>query len=745
VETRRIDLSTREIPSADQIRDGEELRNINSFEYLANIAPYIPESLIDGGQDAIFFLVKDICGEGQSYQKDFPYGNLYTAFLKRLDDKFGKNPLREKVLNGRLSDDMKEMLNLIYANPNRGLERAGEFIEDITSKVQQTSRKIETQVRGKLIGIRDDDTIKEMIIKKFKFNLNITRGSKTTPQEEGSNFMLLKGLFQRNYKPLFSTGQPSVRKYEHQQAEDIKEYRFGTQGQRYKGNPRVSPLFEAWLSIQPRKAESDISHVYFNNLGLDRPDTLDVPGVKEAALSLQLQALEDGHKNVAVITLPADKGIMAHNLLKAHNKRHSYGDAKNYMCNLVTGKSKAKFKDFHISDRIKKLIYGEKDGKYDAAHEEEIINELLDKSFKKMGFSENQQLSDAELQAVYFHFIKFELTQFILAKLKPNSFNMSCKDAIDRGGVSSAYYNLILSIERNKPMSAKEFDRAMHAAPTIVKGRGMNDHSQRIWNAINVYINGQDEADPENNIPHWLRDWRLKHAPRFSRLHCLAKIQKYIDEITKEGNKPDLSSSQKKIKRTKLEAARKMLQLINGEVETVQFTVDEKKAMGNARLGKIYNGLKNTDIILPEVKVESGYDSDEDMNSESLLMPGQIMSFSQRAEIVKPVEGETLDEAIERHLKNARVPTKVAGKISNKSDKVLDVFLPDQAKINFSTIKTSGFFSSAKAEVVSVQRMRDRRYVSEFHFDPKELNRFGEKGYLRWAVSEIENFREKNS
>jgi hypothetical protein len=43
--------------------------------------------------------------------------------------------------------------------------------------------------------------------------------------------------------------------------------------------------------------------------------------------------------------------------------------------------------------------------------------DLIAKSFKKLGFPPKKILSPADEQAVFFHFIKFELTNFILEKL----------------------------------------------------------------------------------------------------------------------------------------------------------------------------------------------------------------------------------------------------------------------------------------------------------------------------------------
>ena len=54
------------------------------------------------------------------------------------------------------------------------------------------------------------------------------------------------------------------------------------------------------------------------------------------------------------------------------------------------------------------------------------------------------ELNGLDQQMVYFHFIKFEIPRFYIQKLNPDSFNFSCWDGMDRAGIESAYYNLLL-------------------------------------------------------------------------------------------------------------------------------------------------------------------------------------------------------------------------------------------------------------------------------------------------------------
>ena len=141
-----------------------------------------------------------------------------------------------------------------------------------------------------------------------------------------------------------------------------------------------------------------------------------------------------------------------------------------------------------------------------------MLSRLLLDSFEKLGVDMNGQISKAQEQAVYFHFIKFELTNFIIDKIGPDFFNMTCKDGIDRGGVASAYYNLMKSIECGYPMSEKEFNRALHGATALVKGRPMNHHVDLMWNVLDQYMKGKFGRLPKGC--DWMVRWGDKCKPR---------------------------------------------------------------------------------------------------------------------------------------------------------------------------------------------------------------------------------------
>jgi len=531
------------VKNPEQMRNnGDELRNVNSHEYLKNIFQamqavekdlvflnYALKEYFDPFNEITYF------GEDDRYHSCQAYGNQYTNFMHHLEDNIGK--IKENIKKDkdaqRLMMLYRALVKSIYANPNKSLERTAEKIAPILENVIHTaSHEIECK-------IKDYMNLPSGVLAE---NMN-----HTTPQHEGSPETRFYYTFlSSEFKPQLTTNIPAIRDYAYKRAGDLPmEYRFGTQGERDNGAPRVNPLFKAFLEVQYEELKekssstsSPITHIYFNNLGKDRSD---FEGLKEKELTEQLEKLEKDHPNVAVITLPADKGLMDKAAIEDHHRSIDAQDAIKLIIEIAQGDSNREVKDFYISNKIKKLLYGEdgEDGEdvdknYDCSIEAKVLYGLVKKSFIKLGFEPKPNtitlISPAERQAIYFHFIKYELTNYIIEKLHAD-FNISCKDAIDRGGDASAYYNLIKSIEQGHPMTKAEFYRALHAAPTLVKGRGMNEHSKLIWNAIDKYINGR-QLTGKTELK-WLVDWRDKHAPDHSKVKFCNELNWEYKKLTR--------------------------------------------------------------------------------------------------------------------------------------------------------------------------------------------------------------------
>lgn len=515
--------------------------------------------------------------------------------------RLAEEALRENAARAEFLEAIRRTgIKTIYANPNKGLERAGKMVEDIVEETLHTSQEIE-----------------ETITKRMKRGSGIlTRDlNKTTPQYEGSGIARFSAMMSSTYKPQSTTSMASIRTYDYKldvngdHRTDIPmEYRFGTQGQYHDKQPRVSPLFEDFLEVQQLEREANpplgpstrITHIYFNNLGYDRDD---MEGKRESRLSMKLHDLEKRHPNVAVITLPADKGMMDKHLLEDHHQSIRVQDAIDDILAIANGTSPRDIKDFHISDDIKQLLYGTDEYSehgYNTVTENTVLIGLLEETFKKLGVDPDTRatISPAEMQAIYFHFVKYELTNYIIETLKPASFNMSCKDAIDRGGVSSAYYNLMKSLEEGTPISKEEFHRALHAAPTLVKGRGMNHHTKLIWNAVDMYLNGLDKKgiQPEP----WMAEWRDKHAPNHTKVRILKDLDDYIGKRDTD-QRDKFGMFAKFDKGIKLSAARKLRDLVaNPDNNDIEFTPKEWGALNDKRLSKILSEMLKTGFVTKE-------------------------------------------------------------------------------------------------------------------------------------------------
>lgn len=421
---------------------------------------------------------------GQEYDENYPYGNLYSSCIAALEEFIATNPT-EKI------KDLDDLVLAIYHNDNKILEESSAWINDIDSEIRPRQSNTAKKIQNK--------------IKDTKRNVN-----RYSPNNSGGLYRRLYSLFTNNFKPQYETNLPTIKNFSYKKSSDATEYRFSTQAQRHNGRTRISPLFKRWLQINAEKCtpNQNICHIYFNNLALDRSD-YDIAGSKERDLTLELHKLEnDPSLKTLVITLPANEGLMESSDYEITHNRLSPRSVFNEFLDITREKADKKIiSDFRISPKARKLLFGPE-------NEEVILKKLLMKSFQAQGLANKRFISSAEKQAVWVHFIKYELTNYILETIKPKSFNFSCKDAIDRGALSSTYYNLIKSFNLEQPINKEEFERSLDAPAANVKGRGMNFHRKIIWNALNTYINANYSQLITNEKKSWLIYWRDMNCPK---------------------------------------------------------------------------------------------------------------------------------------------------------------------------------------------------------------------------------------
>ena len=503
----------REPNAGDDIETSDELRNLNCWDYLRILARYVPDDTLlpaSISPDEYLFLreLRDFFDKDDRYIPAFKYGDMYTSVLTSLENALDKDQ------NFNSMGMLDELICALFFNPNAALIRAGAAISSIThaEKLSHTTHvqpAIAKKMRSDFFG------------KKSRMN-------DTDPEVEGSARGRLLATFGDNYKPMLTTGMTCVRRYAYS-ACSTYELRMGTMAERHNREGRINPLFLAWIRIlayRRRLNDPVIRQLYFNNLARDRKN---FEGEKEKEMTLLLEGLNSETSPLAVITLPADEGLMDRRDYRKHGRTMMKSYYFRIFKNIAMGQGDInKINDFYISENVENLLFPD-------GNREEIITSLLNRSFYRLGLNQEVAISPAQAQAVYFHFIKFELTNYCIEKLCPQFYNFTCKDGIDRGGVSSAYYNLIKSIELGNPMTENEFFIALHAAPTMVKGRGMNDHIRVLWNAIDAYIEGVGKnagnIHAETRIPEWLINWRNKNAPKETIQGYINKLDDYLSHL----------------------------------------------------------------------------------------------------------------------------------------------------------------------------------------------------------------------
>lgn len=466
------------------MQEQQDLHNLNCFRFLQQISRSLRiQNLLS--ISGLFLPAAEVIlfADLKKYSPIISYANLYHRWLSQLEFALEFRP------DITQRHDFAQLIKAIYENDNHNLAMTYANIAETLAHRRLYAKRPETLLNHALQA--SSPQVKHQ----------------HTPQQAGSWHGRARSNLSSDFKPMLTTSLPTIRRYRYPTAS--MELRFGTQAQRHHGRVRLSPLFEQYI------AKKDGPHLYFNLLGYDR---FHFPASQERDLSDALhQAERDG--KLYVLTLPADRGLMRSNEFKKWKPTIDKTIATAEMTAIAMGTSQAKTKDFVVSPLVKTKLYA-------GGSEQSKIESLLTASFTAMGLGDATILSPAQKQAVWFHFCKFEFPNMVLDVLKPSTWNASCKDAIDRGGVASAYYNLIKSFNTDLPMSHDEFEQALHAAAVMVKGRGLNHHYEMIWNAVHHYVNANFEHLMQSPAKSWLIHWRNDNVPQE-----LAQSMDYLDKI----------------------------------------------------------------------------------------------------------------------------------------------------------------------------------------------------------------------
>lgn len=467
------------------------LHNFNCFRYLQQLKK-VNNKLQGLDLEAIKQAI-----DSPYFQASIAYGDLYKKLMQTLD---------QEGLDA-------DLLQALYENDNHNLEETFDVFKTLILDYQFGDKALSKQISGH-------------IKQKSRINQNSLspKGAETRVQRFQATFI------SENYKPQHETSIPSIRTYSHNENAATKEIRMGTQAQKHDGAYRVSPMFKAYIDSKSSP------HVYFNFLGRDelpevsglnpRYNFSQMERTNEAALTRALEALES--EKLKVITLPANKGYMALNEFESTDPYKSREEVFNILKNILVGlRSEGEIQDFYISKQTREAL-GKNLG--------ETLEKLLHQSFIDIlgEVNDDTLISKAQMQAVWFHFNRYHLPKFVLETIKPTTYNFSCKDGIDRGGAASAYFNLLSSFDTENPMSREEFETALHAAPALVKGRGMNGHQNMIWNALHYLLKQNYQAYLNDPKKSWLIEWHNLHCPKgllkSVAQEALENLQKTLDE-----------------------------------------------------------------------------------------------------------------------------------------------------------------------------------------------------------------------
>ncbi|WP_058535087.1 hypothetical protein [Legionella saoudiensis] len=470
------------ITAPTPLLSSDAVHNRNCYAYFLQLKPAVNNTLIE----LLPLLQQLVLYLEEAYNEHIPYGNLYSSLIASLEQLVEK----ENLLSEEQNEALDQLVKLIYHNDNHILEQelAG-WINALSSQARPLATNTSSLIKKQLSNA--ENSVNEI-----------------SPSDAEGLFYRLYSLFSRNFKPQFFTNIPTIKNFPYKTTDDPIEYRFSTQAQRHNGQERVSPLFIRWLKINAQETSQEINHIYFNNLGYHRSD-LDIAGSKERDLTRTLHKLEEASElKVMVITLPAHEGIMASHNYQITDDKYSYDSVFNEFFEIAEGKlHQSGVSDFIISPKARAILFQSPE------EEQRILRALLKNSFEKQGIVPENSLSTAQKQAVWVHFIKYELTEYIIRTVKPKSYNFSCKDAIDRGALSSTYFNLLKSFETDYPLTKDEFERSLDAAAAMVKGRGMNFHRRIIWNALDTYVHAHYEELIKDRRKSWLIHWRDMNCP----------------------------------------------------------------------------------------------------------------------------------------------------------------------------------------------------------------------------------------
>lgn len=208
-------------------------------------------------------------------------------------------------------------------------------------------------------------------------------------------------------------------------------------------------------------------HLYINLLKNTDGSVINFERNTEAKRSRALHSLEQDSKSpIIVISLPADDRVLS------TTPQDDISTVQDLINRAIKGIRKNQH-DFYMSDNSQIALFT-KEKKI-----RETIETLFQQSLahlfpggKEINFS--KKLKHNDLRMIWFDFVKLQLTEYILTKITHSTFNITCKDGIDRAWAHSMYYNEFR--EQRRQLEDEDWLKFANRPAEIVKGREMNHH-----------------------------------------------------------------------------------------------------------------------------------------------------------------------------------------------------------------------------------------------------------------------------
>lgn len=161
---------------------------------------YLHDIKSESGGDLVEFLDN----LDNKYDPNYPYGDLYTAFIERMDkaDPFSDQVFIDK--DSLYAYYLSKFIDAIYRNPNKNLEKTFEEFKDIVDGTDP-HQNLESDI-AQVMRADDAEDIAE---------------NETNPTDQGSRTKrFLNTFWEDNYKPQSTTNAPQVRKYKYKEGRD---------------------------------------------------------------------------------------------------------------------------------------------------------------------------------------------------------------------------------------------------------------------------------------------------------------------------------------------------------------------------------------------------------------------------------------------------------------------------------------------------------------------------------------------